>query len=172
MYFANDVNQRVIGVIESLGLVVTINKKTGLPSIWHIEKAQPEDYAHLYLKDEDGRITVAPEALTVVDEPAPRLGEMGSLVLSTPIDPKVAGTPSTFRQGTPLQQRLQNLSITTGPQLSPFRASLFKLKRGLNNTVKQMPSIVQEDNDSDETGENNLVSRFDVDPLVSDFASS
>lgn len=84
----------------------------------------------MYLKDDDGRICVAPEALSIVEEHSHQNPDVPSVMLSTPIDPRASAiTPSTFRQaGTPLQQRLQNLSITTVSQLSPFRASLFRLK--------------------------------------------
>ncbi|VDD78457.1 unnamed protein product [Mesocestoides corti] len=153
MCFANDANQKIVGVVENLGLVVTVNKLSGLHSVWRIEKAQVEDYAHLYLIDEDGRITVAPEALTVVDEQsltAPL--DLGPAVLSTPIDTKGAAS-SASRQATPLQHRFQHLSLVSSPFLSPFRASLQKLKYGTTSSLQPHTSIIN-DSASDDSVEN------------------
>lgn len=42
MCFANDEDQKIVGVVDNLGLVITLNKKSGLHSIWSLEKAQVE----------------------------------------------------------------------------------------------------------------------------------
>lgn len=42
MCFANDENQKIVGTVDSLGLVVIVNKRSGLHSIWRLEKAQVE----------------------------------------------------------------------------------------------------------------------------------
>ena len=42
MCFANVEDQKIVGVVDSLGLVVILNKKSGFHSIWSLEKAQVE----------------------------------------------------------------------------------------------------------------------------------
>eukprot|EP00108_Taenia_solium_P003794 TsM_000254400 transcript=TsM_000254400 gene=TsM_000254400 len=144
MCFANDENQKIVGTVDSLGLVVIVNKKSGLHSIWRLEKAQVEDYAHLYLIDDDGRITVAPEALAV-----PPQSDVA--VLSTPVDLKPSVTPCTFRQTTPLRHRFQHLSIGSSPFLSPFRASLQKLKEMAKAPLSQPQASLLTDTTSDDS---------------------
>ncbi|KAL5108600.1 Anaphase-promoting complex subunit 1 [Taenia crassiceps] len=146
MCFANDENQKIVGTVDNLDLVVIVNKKSGLHSIWRLEKAQVEDYAHLYLIDDDGRITVAPEALAV-----PLQSDVA--VPSTPVDLKPSVTPCTFRQTTPLRHRFQHLSIGSSPFLSPFRASLQKLKEMAKAPLSQPQPSILTDTASDDSSE-------------------
>ncbi|VDM16879.1 unnamed protein product [Hydatigera taeniaeformis] len=146
MCFANDENQKIVGIVDTLGLVVIVNKKSGFHSIWRLEKAQVEDYAHLYLIDDDGRITVAPESLAVplqLDVAAP----------STPADLNPSITSCTFRQTTPLRHRFQHLSIGSSPFLSPFRASLQKLKEMARAPLSQPRASIFTDSNSDDSSE-------------------
>nr|VZI40696.1 unnamed protein product [Spirometra erinaceieuropaei] len=134
--FANDVSQRIVGTIDALSLVITFNSINQKYSIWQIEKAVKEDYAHLYSLGEDGRITVAPRALTDdpgIGIPACNTGAIltpstvplksGQPPFCTPVGNAVAGetfsaTPSGCRP----------LFASPAPYLSPFRASLQRLK--------------------------------------------
>ncbi|VDN34931.1 unnamed protein product, partial [Dibothriocephalus latus] len=142
--FANDVNQRIVGTIEALSLVITFNSKNRKYSIWQIGKAIKEaslkqivshDYAHLYSVGEDGRITVAPKALT--DDPGISIPVCNAGVVQTPSAvPLKSDRPSFFTpagstvgetfSGTPSGCR--PFFASPAPYLSPFRASLQRLK--------------------------------------------
>ncbi|KAH8851133.1 Anaphase-promoting complex subunit 1 [Schistosoma japonicum] len=62
--FVTDVHLRIIGVIESLNLVITYHSLTKLHSVWQLEKASAHDYIYLYQMDADGCASVATHALT------------------------------------------------------------------------------------------------------------
>ncbi|KAM7533602.1 hypothetical protein Aperf_G00000127576 [Anoplocephala perfoliata] len=129
MCFANDENQRIVGVVDKLGLVVTTHKVSGLHSIWYLDKARVEDYAHLYLIDEEGRITVAPEALvSATTENSAISNNPETPIVSTPVEMKNPVAFDLSHQTPPPRRRFQHLSIASSPYLSPFRASLQKLK--------------------------------------------
>ncbi|KAM3176168.1 hypothetical protein ACTXT7_007040 [Hymenolepis weldensis] len=142
--FANDENQKIVGVVSELGLVTTVNKASGLHSLWYLEKARVEDYAHLYLMDEEGRITVAPEALaaTYVET---YTANPETPVVSTPIDVKNSINPIT-----PSWRRFQHLSVASSPFLSPFRASLQKLKElAKSSATRRRNSFLLDPNDTE-----------------------
>lgn len=110
--------------------------------------------------DDDGRITVAPEALAVplqLDVTAP----------STPVDLKPSATPCTFRQTTPLRHRFQHLSIGSSPFLSPFRASLQKLKEMAKAPLSQPQASILTDTTSDDSTESVAVGSWDLNILLS-----
>lgn len=154
MCFANDENQKIVGTVDNLDLVVIVNKKSGLHSIWRLEKAQVEDYAHLYLIDDDGRITVAPEALALTEErPLAAPFYLDATAPSTPVDLKPSVTPCAFHQTTPLRHRFQHLSIGSSPFLSPFRASLQKLKEMAKAPLSQPQASIFTDTTSDDSTE-------------------
>ncbi|VDO07759.1 unnamed protein product, partial [Rodentolepis nana] len=140
--FANDENQKIVGVVSELGLVVTINKASGLHSLWYLGKARVEDYAHLYLMDEEGRITVAPDALATTYVEASTVNPK-TPVVSTPVDGK-----NSINQITPNRCRFQHLSVASSPFLSPFRASLEKLKElAKSSAVRRRDSFLLDLND-------------------------
>nr|CDS30613.1 anaphase promoting complex subunit 1 [Hymenolepis microstoma] len=142
--FANDENQKIVGVVSELGLVVTISKASGLHSLWYLEKARVEDYAHLYLMDEEGRITVAPEALAATYVETSTVNPK-TPVVSTPVDVK-----NSINQITPNRCRFQHLSVASSPFLSPFRASLEKLKElAKSSAVRRRDSFLLDLNDDD-----------------------
>ena len=99
---------------------------------------------------------MAPEALAATEErplavPAP----IEAAALSTPIDLKHPLTPRTFNQTTPLRQRFQQLSIASSPYLSPFRASLQKLKCDAGS---QQQAPILSDSESDDSNDSATVS--------------
>ncbi|VDL99532.1 unnamed protein product [Schistocephalus solidus] len=133
--FANDVNQRIVGTIEALSLVITFNATNRKYSIWQIGKAIKEDYAHLYSIGEDGRITVAPRALT--DDPGTVISTCNTDAVLTPSTVPLKSDQLPFY--TPVGNTVgESFSATPSgcrpsfaspaPYLSPFRASLQRLK--------------------------------------------
>lgn len=105
--------------------------------------------------DDDGKITVAPEALAATeDRPIAIPVPMETGALSTPVDAKQSLTPRTLNRTTPLRQRFQQLSIASSPYLSPFRASLQKLK-GISGSQQQ--SSIHLDSDSDDSNNSSTV---------------
>ncbi|KAK4473790.1 hypothetical protein MN116_003127 [Schistosoma mekongi] len=111
--FVTDVHLRIIGVIESLNLVITYHSLTKLHSVWQLEKASAHDYIYLYQMDADGRASVATHALT-------------GLVYQSESSKHVENLS---KDQTALDSH--SIGCSTNPliSLSPFEASLSRLMR-------------------------------------------
>ncbi|TGZ64196.1 hypothetical protein CRM22_006503 [Opisthorchis felineus] len=133
--FISDVDLKFVAVFPCSNLILTRHLATGVHSLWKLQAAVPEDYAHLYEVGEDGRACVAPYALRQ---------EVGGFTKSAANLPEHTNethliiTPSL---GMPKSTRLTPppMSRSVAPQtpnsqqkvcLSPFAASLSRLTGG------------------------------------------
>ncbi|CAH8670317.1 unnamed protein product [Dicrocoelium dendriticum] len=130
--FGCDVLLKIVSVIATLDLVLTVHCSTGLHSLWKMEKAVPEDYVNLYEVNDEGRACVAPTALNrFVSRPSGSTAEKhvnnASRTFATPAAKQTTILGSAHNQ-LDLTPTVRSPSTRhTRLCLSPFAASLSQL---------------------------------------------
>ncbi|CAL8102080.1 unnamed protein product [Calicophoron daubneyi] len=118
--FASDVDLKIVAVITSLNLVLTLHTSTGLHSLWRLEKAEPEDYISLYELGDDGRACVAPYALNHF------VHRSENNLTKTPLT-SVVDRHCSRSFATPSFKQVNDPAVSGRVCLSPFAASLRRL---------------------------------------------